>query len=377
MLRWLSLAFVLGCSFEHGVHAVVDGSTTTGDSSQTTGDTMTPPPDAENCSSVPGVGVTVCLSAPPTGNTTVPSSTTIDTDVTGTGALQCKALLAGSSNVCVIAASKITINASRTLSAHGARPLVLLASTIQIDGTIDVASHVDGDTGPGANLAGCSAGSDPANNAGGGGQGGSFGTAGGDGGSVGDQSNTRGIAGNAFTPASLRGGCAGAPGGDGGGAAGDGGGAVLLVADTITFGPMGRINASGASGRGAPTGRKGGGGAGSGGMIALAATTIMVTPGTHIFANGGHGGGGSNDDDPGTSGSDPISATSVGAGGAAPDEAGDGGDAFPAVDRDGSSSSGSGGGGGAGGGGGGGGAGVIRVFSSSSLGAAQVSPPPT
>ncbi len=374
VVRCLWLCFAMGCAFEHGLptgggNSTTDGGTTNGDSSMTTDDSM-PAMDASLCWSVAGVGVNVCLTAPLSGNLTFGSNTSIDTDSTGTGSAQCKMLEPGSSDVCVIAASQIAINGMRTVTASGDRPLVLLATSIKIDGTLDVASHVNGSSGPGANMSGCASGNDPTDDKGGGGQGGSFGTKGGDGGNEDGENSSRGTSGSTIASGTLRGGCPGADGGDGGGAAGDGGGAVLLLADSITFGPEGRINASGASGRGAPTGRKGGGGAGSGGMIVFSASTITVSPNTQIFANGGHGGGGSNNTMPGASGTDSISATSVGGGGNGAGMAGDGGNAYPAADPDARSAT----GGGDGGGGGGGGGGVILNYSTSSLGA-NVSPP--
>jgi hypothetical protein len=376
LLRAMSIVLLVGCSFDHGT------ATATGDDAGTSGDPDAPVTgsgsdaamnngsDASWCWSVAGVSVNVCVGTQPTGTITVSSNTSIDTGSTGTGPLQCKALVAGSTNVCVIAASSIDINNNATLSAHGARPLVLIASTIRIDGTLDVASHVNGQSGPGANMSGCSPGNPSPNNRGGGGQGGSFGGTGGDGGDQDGQPMSHGRAGMALMPTTLRGGCPGANGGDGGGARGDGGGAVLLIADSIQLGSNSAINASGASGRGAPQGRKGGGGAGSGGMIALSATTIAVGANTAIWANGGAGGSGSSNPTAGQSGTDSTSPLSGGTGGTAPGNAGNGGVGYPAVQRDGASGS----GGSDGGGGGGGGAGIIRNFTSSSLGSA-VSPP--
>jgi len=376
MYRGIWLLLAVGCGFEHGVSgdgsAATDGGTSRPDSMpQPMIDAMTVvPPDAQQCWTSPTVSVDVCLAAPLMGSITVSSNTSIDTDSNGTGPLQCKNLVSGSTDVCVIAASSITINAARTLSASGGRPLVLIATSIVINGTIDVASHVGGQRGPGATSSGCDAGNNPDSNNGGGGQGGSFGTKGGDGGNQDGQNSSRGTAGNLLSPAALRGGCPGANGGDGGGAGGDGGGALLLIADTITFGPGGTINASGASGGGASNGQKGGGGGGSGGMIAVSAMMITVDANAQIFANGGHGGGGSDQENNGSSGSDSTSPTSVGGGGSGAGNAGDGGAAYPASSRGGVSGSDS----SDGGGGGGGGAGIIHVDSTSSLGT-NISPP--
>jgi hypothetical protein len=375
MLRWVWLSLVAACGFEHGTltGGGDDGGLSGGDGSGSSMiDAAAGTADAQQCWSIASVTVGVCLDAPLTGSITVSSNTSIDTGSSGTGALQCKNLRVGSTDVCVIGADSITIDGMRTLSAHGARPLVLVAASITINGTIDVASHVNGQSGPGANMPGCNAGNPPDANAGGGGQGGSFGGVGGAGGNQDGQASSRGTPGMTIAATTLRGGCPGADGGDGGGGGGDGGGAVLLVANAITFGMDGKINASGASGRGASAGRKGGGGAGSGGMIAFDAMTITIGGNTQLWANGGHGGGGSSNQNAGTSGTDSTSPPSTGGGGFAFDSAGDGGRAYPSGSRDGASGN----GGGDGGGGGGGGAGVIHNDSSASLGS-QVSPPPS
>lgn len=377
MLRWFWLPLVVGCGFEHGTltggGGGDGGGTPGGDGSGSSMiDAAVGTADAQQCWSIASVTVGVCLDAPLTGSITVSSNTSIDTGSSGTGPLQCKSLHVGSTDVCVIAASSITIDAMRTLSAHGPRPLVLVASSITINGTIDVASHIGGQTGAGANMPGCDAGNNPTSSKGGGGQGGSFGGTGGNGGDQDGQSSSRGTAGATIAATTLRGGCPGADGGNGGGAGGDGGGAVLLVANAITLGMDGKINASGASGHGASQGHKGGGGAGSGGMIALDAMTITVGGNTQLWANGGHGGGGSSYPNAGQSGTDSTSPTSTGGGGAAMDSAGDGGRAYPSTSRDGLPGN----GGGDAGGGAGGGAGVIHNDSASSLGS-QVSPPPS
>jgi len=372
MLRWMWLCFAIGCGFEQGVAVTGDAGTTTGDSLQSNDDAM--PPDAGDpqlCWSIGSLGLNVCFDEPPSGNVMVPSNTSIDTESRGTGPLQCKMLRAGSSDVCAIAASSITIDATRTLSAEGDRPLVLIAQSITVSGTIDVASHRDGQQGPASDLAGCNAGTGA--NDSGGGQGGSFGGKGGDGGNQGGQNNSRGRAGNALTVTTLRGGCpGGAGGGDKAGDGGHGGGAVALLASSITLATTARINASGESGGGADAGREGGGGAGSGGMIVLSAPQILVGAGAQLFALGGGGGGASSNNTAGDDGGEPAGAATGGTGGNGGDAAGDGGAGYSAAMRDGKAGPGS-----DGGGGGGGGAGVIRVFSSSPVAGAQVSPPPT
>jgi hypothetical protein len=371
MLRSISLVLLTACGFEHGVTSGGSGDggmPADTPASQPDGEMVTA--DAQQCWSVPGVTLDVCLDAPMSGAITIGSNTTIATTTSGSTDLECKPLVTGSSDVCVIAAATIAIVSSATLSASGDRPLVLLANAIIVDGTIDIASHHLGQVGPNADAAGCNNGSNASNA--GGGQGGSFGGKGGDGGDQDGQNNSGGRAGNALTVTSLRG---GGPGGraGGGNSGGHGGGAVALVAASITFGATGKINASGAGVQGGDAGREGGSGAGSGGMIVLAAPTISVDPNTEIFANGGHGGGGSSDNNAGGTGTDPTTPMSGGGGGLGPDNAGDGGTGFPAMMRNGRNGTGS----GDGGGGGGGGAGVIKVFSSSSLAGAKISPLPS
>jgi hypothetical protein len=371
MLRSLWLCLAIGCSFEHA--APVGNNTADGgsaDGALPNDDSSMISADAGLCWSVAGVSLNVCLTEPLGGTINITNDTSIDTTTNGNSPLTCKPLMAGSSDVCVIAAQTITIDAETTLSATGTRPLVLLATTLTLTGAgVDVASHRGGQQGAASTMVGCDSGA-PATAAGGG-QGGSFGGKGGDGGNQDGQSNSRGRAGNVLAVTTLRGGCPGGAGG-GGNPGAQGGGAVALVADTISAASA-RINASGAGAVGGDQGDEGGSGAGAGGMIVLAAGTISVNTSTEIFANGGHGGGGSSSGSAGEPGGDPTSPASGGGGGNGPDNAGNGGAGFPLTFRNGQSGTGS----NDGGGGGGGGAGIIKVVSPSLLTGAQVSPPPS
>jgi hypothetical protein len=366
------LALAGGCSFHPGAFgggsgsgsdaAIGDGRTDAPDI-----DGMMASPDAGNCWSVPGVAVDVCLAAPLSGTLDVTVDSSIDTDSSGPGLRQCRPVVSGNTDVCVIPAQSITIQLGATLGAHGSRPLVLIAQSISIIGTLDVASHRGTQQGPDANAAGCSAGT--AASGVGGGRGGSLGGVGGNGGDEAGQNNG-GDAGAALTVTTLRGGCPGGTGGNGNGGA-DGGGAVLLIANSISLAATGVINASGASGQGGSSGREGGSGAGSGGMIVLSAPSVALAPTSQIFANGGHGGGGSDNSTAGFNGTDPTGATSGGSNGIGTGGAGDGGPGFPAVSRvgqNGTSNDGA--------GGGGGGAGVIEVFGTT-LTSGMVSPAPS
>lgn len=376
MRRPLYLALLVGCSFDHGTVPGDNPGTDAGmrDGMMTDDAAMVIPPDAQQCWSVPGVGLDVCLVSPPSGDIVITGEQSINTDKEGMAPLECKPLAANSSEVCAIAGQSITVSSNALLSASGSRPLVLIGATsITIDGTIDVASHRGGQQGPASGLPGCNNGQNPS--AQGGGQGGSFGGRGGDGGDHEDDENSGGRAGMAMMVTVLRGGCQGGAGSPGGSPGGHGGGAIALVTDSLVLGANGTINASGAGGPGASPGRRGGSGGGSGGMIVLAAGTITAASGAQIFANGGHGGGGSTNQIAGGDGNDPTSATSSGSGGDASGDAGDGGRGYPSPQRNGQTADDEGSGGG--GGGGGGGAGLIKVFSTSPLAGAQVSPPPS
>jgi hypothetical protein len=270
------------------------------------------------------------------------------------------------------------------LSAHGKKPLVLIGHLIDLQGTIDVASHASvpgspgtGSQGPAADLPGCNAPTSSTRAIGdGGGQGGTFsGPGGGQGGDGSDSLADRGGAVmSSIAINALRGGCPGGPNSDtsqqiGGHA----GGAVWLGVDdqgTISIGDDATINASGAGGQGGPLGaNRGGFGGGSGGMILFKAGTLKLASSAKIFADGGGGGGGAAALQ-GGSGGDPIA---PGIGGAAgPSTSGVGGPGFPAAMRAGTSAA----GGTNGGGGGGGGAGTILMDVRTLDGIANISPPP-
>lgn len=322
---------------------------------------------------------TVCLPAaePTSYDVNAPTDFSTDTDCTFI------ATTPQGPALCVRAAT--TINIMNALTVTGTRPLVLLGvSSINVTGTIDVASHRGSPDGPGANSSACAVSTDgtAADNGGAGGGGGSFGTKGGDGGNGDGGASAKGTAGATTAATFLRGGCPGGHGGAGGagatgGAGGDGGGAVyLLSGGTLTI--SGTINASGAGATASPkpTANNGGGagGGGSGGMIALFAGSSLTVTGATLFANGGGGAEGGdrpNDPDPGD---DPLTAAAGGLKGAGNCNAGgDGGNGAAGTGTGSPGSQGN-----EGGGGGGGGVGAIRVLSGQSLsGALAVSPPAT
>ena len=281
--------------------------------------------------------------------------------------------------LCVIAATDLTLASAGSITAHGSRPLVLVAmGTMTIAGTVDVSSH-QGVLGAGANYPACvpvaAAQQAPGSSTSGGGTGGSFGSRGGAGGAPGNGGAT--IAAAPVDPTTLtlvRGGC---PGGFGGfdntvmrAAGGDSGGAVYLMAGT-SIRITGGVFANGRGGNGGtPTvssAYPGGGGGGSGGLIMLDAPAYTITG--VLMANGGGGGaGGSDNMAAGSAGADPVAGMPVSAasGGVATGD-GNGGDGgagstLQSPQQGGFGTDGTGFGGG--GGGGGGGKGVIRIFGS-------------
>ena len=302
-------------------------------------------------------GVQVCV-APPERATVFDH----DHDVDTSGDMDCTSR---TGPYCVIAATSITISA--TLRAHGARPLVLVATgTITIPGAVDVSGRDMG--APNVNAA-CTAGNAPAVN--GGGYGGGRGTAGAAGG-YGNAllTSAGGVPATPPSPDLFAGGCDGGRGaGAMAGAGGRGGGAVAVIANSsITI--DGTIRASGAGGGGATKvgGGFGGGGGGSGGMIVLGAPAIAG--GGTLEANGGGGGAGSEGNADGGDGKLPVAYDRGGLGGASTGKNDAGGDgaglaAGPVAGSNAVS--------GAGGGGGGGGVGVI-VLGGATF--ARASPPP-
>ena len=370
-MRFVFIALALGaCSFRPGALAGDAGTDQMShpDAARhdvATSDVASPDvtaPDAiqDACVTVSDLGVNLCPMTTPGPALEISATTSIHTDDGKTtptnSAIACAMMKGGSTpSVCAIYATSITIDANVTLSATGGKPLVLIATqSIDIEGVLDVASHIGGATGPASPNPSCQAGTNPKNA--GGGQGGSFGTSGGSGGDEDAAAATAGAPGGTVAIASLAGGCPGANGG-GGGAAGAGGGAVLLATPSLTIGTGGAIDAAGAAGHGAAAGRHGGGGAGSGGLIAISAATITMNGNAQLFANGSHGGGGSSST-PASDGVDPTGAASGGTGGAS---GGSGGAGATGGTRAGALAGQPGTNNNDGGGGGGGGAGAIYV----------------
>lgn len=274
-------------------------------------------------------------------------------------------------DACVVVADTVTLPTG-SLRVTGRRKLIILSTRknlLQINSTIDVASHADS-PGPASGVDACSpAASTPITDVqGGGGFGGSLGDVGGAGGAA-FAGGVSAQPGAAITTAVLRASCPGSTGAVGlianstPGRGGRGGGAIYIVAEgelDIT----GTINASGAGGEGASEGSfAGGGGGGTGGMIVLESDIVNLTG--HCFANGGGGGGGANQS-AGFAGGEAQAPQSPGLGGpvSAAGVSGSGGQggsvASPATvgERGGSTGK----GGGLGGGGGGGSVGIIRII---------------
>ena len=301
-MRLPVLGLLAACSFRHGV-----GQT---DAAQSD----TPPidskemiiPDASidaldastaNCFGPASGAFRVCLPSAPTGTFNVTGgSVTYSTTLCAGGTLVTPA---GSPELCVVAATSMTINT--TFDITGTRPLVLISTgNISIAGAITVSAGVD----PTACSA-AGAGAAGTNGAGGGG-GGGFGTSGGKGGKGNDGMGGAGGPGSATPIAAMRGGCSGAAGGSqaaAGGAAngGSGGGSLYLIANVLAI--SSNIDASGRGGHGGPVMFGGGGGGGSGGMLALYAPNVAISG--RLVANGGAGGEGADNNNPGSDGNSP------------------------------------------------------------------------
>jgi hypothetical protein len=322
------------------------------------------PPDSLSCY---GTAFQICLFAPPSKAIMLADNTSIDTDATDASSM-CNQHHRDAAKYCVVAGTSFTLALQKTLTAHGSRPLVLLANgTMELSGNIDIASHSNpAATGPGALLASACPNTTPAAGTSGG-YGGSFTGKGGSGSSGNPNDGAGGGAalGQLSRPAVLVGGCPGGSGGGSGGAGGVGGGAIALIATEIRLG--GNINASGAGGHGGPASKSGGGGGGSGGMIWLDANTITLASLRGVlWANGGGGGQGGQGGlplagDDGNESPDPTTAASKTNGSSVGGNGGKGSQGSVRDGQDGISDASTGGGNQGGGGGGGGGAGFIHA----------------
>jgi len=373
---WIVL--LAGCGFQSTVSAVDAGAADApiADSGSV----------SSGCASVAymALSVSACPLAP-VPSIMITANVSLDTDA-GTSipeGLGCSALSSASTNVCAIAASGITIAGGATLSAHGSRPLALIGHLIDVEGTIDVASHIDGQQGAASDAPGCGPFTRATGD--GGGQGGSFAVSGGAGGDVdnSDPPENGGLVIPSFGITALRGGCPGGPSSLGPSTVGGhSGGAVWLAVDangTLTLGSAAVINASGAGGAGGGTviDNLGGYGGGSGGMILVKTPALAASASSQMFAEGGGGGGGGGvATTPGRPGADPIEAGAGGAGGLGETtSSGAGGIGFPAEEdeRKGRNAANAPPGGG---GGGGGGAGAIWIDVTTINGSTMMSPPP-
>jgi hypothetical protein len=334
-----------------------------------------PSPDAQLCY---GAGLApICVTNAPTG------TMTLDAPIDTTACPGEVVAQTGGPELCVIAATQISVSASVTVT--GGRPLMLLATeTISVPGSLDVSSRrVGARIGAGANFTGCGAGTAPLNttNGAGGGAGGSFvatGARGGDGAPAGVVVNNNGVAPTGMPLTFVRGGCKAQDGGDSGanqgGVGGASGGAVYLFACT-SIDVQGSIFASGAGGSASAL-HAGGGGGGAGGLIGLEAPTINVTG--ILAANGANGSGGSGSTAGGAAGADGATtafSTQAAAASGGATGGGGGGRGFTGVALQTIGGTGSTAVAGTAGGGGGGVAGVIYV--KGTLTGTQVSPAPT
>jgi hypothetical protein len=300
------------------------------------------------CFDRPDIGLAACLETLPTMPVSVPVNATIDSG----GSTFCVPLVSSSVPMCVVAGTSVTVASSVIARVTGPRPIVVFATgAIDIDGTIDVASHTSNDSTTGAAADDASCGTTEGGVTSSGGAGGSFTTSGGDGARGAPPNGQPGLAGPAVASiTTFRGGCGGGLGSLGAAAVASGGGAIALVSRAqITI--NGLVDASGAGGPGAALSSHGGYGGGSGGMIVLVTPNAIAGSGS-VRANGGGGGGGSSQSAAGNTGLEGQTPTG-GVGG----NGGTGGGGYP-LTTDGMVGMGQAGGGG----GGGGGAGAIEVF---------------
>ncbi len=217
----------------------------------------------------------------------------------------------------VLGVASLALPADATLVGHGSRALIILAaSTVEIDGTIDfmpgicTASGTMFGTsrrcgGPGAGSGGSSgsAGTGCAGGGGGsnggdenGGAGGGMATAGGPGGGTATKPAAMPTAITTCAPATLeplRGGSGGGAGAPNGGSYGGGGGGGLQLTSlvSIQLGDNAEIYAGGAGAKGTTVTNRGGGGGGAGGAVLLEAPMVSLG-GASLIASGGGGGGG-------------------------------------------------------------------------------------
>ena len=268
-----------------------------------------------------------------TGDLALAADTTIDTsalaitDVTLPAGVELVAAAqdGGGAELAILRVRALSIAAGVTVRAVGARPLVVLADTIAIDGALDAGArrNVPGAGGAPPQM-GAGRGIDGTRDgayADSGGGGGGFGQAGARGG------DAPGASGGAGGEAHGDDAMSQLDGGSGGGGAstggcdytppGAGGGALQLYARTsISVGAMGAINGGGGGGSGGKSCTLqylAGTGGGAGGALYLQAPTI--TNAGVIAANGGGGGGGAGGSDGGP-GQDGTATTARATGGA-------------------------------------------------------------
>lgn len=266
-------------------------------------------------------------------------------------------------DLCVKAATTITINVTQTIT--GVRPLVLVAvDTLTIDTNGSLLSR------PPPDMAGkycptANDGPDAGATRAGGGAGGSFGGLGGNGGA--NDGNVLAAATGTVAPSFVRGGCPGGRGGVRGAEtrapAGYGGGAIgLLARGTVAI--AGSVDAAGGGGQGGATTAAGGGGGGSGGLIVVDAQNIQFKAIGYLLASGGGGGAGFGSST-GAAGETPGRYLPLGTGGVGTNGAGSGGNGSGiglngnAGNKSTTNDTGA--------GGGGGGAGWIRFYSEGSV----------
>ena len=251
----LALAALSGCQALFGVSPVDPKSDASADAKVY----LDAPPAGTVCAGVTGAPLHICAQEVLLQGLTYSSDVDIDTDA-GTLCTRIEPAAGEQGELCEVIATDLTIQPGATVSAHGSRPLVLVAmGTLSIGGTVDVSSHASPDRrGAGADDAACPIANGsvqaPGASTSGGGAGGSFGGRGGAGGAP--AGGVALMAPAPIDPATLtlvRGGCHGGAGGTDHSMhtapGGHSGGAVYLMAGTMLQ-LAGKVLANGSGGAG-------------------------------------------------------------------------------------------------------------------------------
>lgn len=268
---------------------------------------MDAPPAGIVCAGVAGAPLHICAPMAMLQGVTYSTAIDINTD-DDTMCTRVEPAQNRQHELCELIGTDLTIDAAGSITAHGSRPLVLVAmSTLTIAGVVDVSSHSGSNViGAAADESSCTVKNGSVQGAGfntsGGGAGGSFGSLGGAGGAPADGTALPASVGVDPTTLTLvRGGCIGGAGGTDHSlhtpAGGHSGGAVYLMGGaSVSISGVVRANGSGGQGGASTiaTDYAGGAGGGTGGLIMIDTPSLALSGGV-LMANGGAGGAGCSD----------------------------------------------------------------------------------